>query len=51
MIAQIEEVIRRRIPAEELDQILADMGIPPGWNALYSQNAGPHAAVLGELVP
>ncbi len=46
MVAQIEEMIRRRIPADELDQILADMGIPPGWNALYSQNAGPHAAVV-----
>src|SRR5262249_40273866 len=46
MIAQVEALIRQRIPPGELDQILADMGIPPGWNALYSQNAGPHASVL-----
>lgn len=46
IIAQIEELIKRRIPSSDLDQTLADIGIPAGWNALYSQNAGPHAAVL-----
>ncbi len=46
MIAQIEGVIRQRIPAEDLDQILADMGIRRGWIALYSPNAGTHASVL-----
>src|SRR5262249_3733983 len=51
IIGQIEELIKRRIPSAELDQILADMGIPPGWNALYSQNSGPHAsAILVSLV-
>ncbi|MEK6617953.1 MAG: efflux RND transporter permease subunit, partial [Nitrospirota bacterium] len=46
MIGRIEELIRKRIPADELDQILADMGIRRGWIALYSPNPGPHASVI-----
>src|SRR5713101_2978275 len=46
MIAQIEDVIKQRIPHEDLDQILTDMGIRRGWIALYSPNAGTHASVI-----
>jgi multidrug efflux pump subunit AcrB len=46
MIAKIEDVITHRIPPEDLDQILTDMGIRRGWIALYSPNAGTHASVI-----
>ena len=46
MIGKIEELIKRRIPPDELDQILADIGIRRGWIALYSPNPGPHASVI-----
>ena len=46
MIERVETLIKRRIPPEELDQILADIGIRRGWIALYSPNPGPHASVI-----
>ncbi len=46
LIDRIEHVITQCIPPEDLDQILSDMGIRRGWIALYSPNAGTHAAVI-----
>jgi multidrug efflux pump subunit AcrB len=46
MIERVEALIRRHIPADELDQILTDMGIRRGWIALYSPNPGTHAAYM-----
>ena len=46
MIERVETLIKRRIPPDELDQILADIGIRRGWIALYSPNPGPHASVI-----
>ncbi len=46
MIGYVETLIKRHIPPDELDQILADVGIRRGWIALYSPNPGPHASVI-----
>ncbi|MGH7147278.1 MAG: efflux RND transporter permease subunit, partial [Nitrospiraceae bacterium] len=46
IIAQIEAVIRQEIPAVELDQIVANIGLPHGWMVLYTPVNGPHQAFL-----
>ncbi|HET8580057.1 MAG TPA: efflux RND transporter permease subunit, partial [Nitrospiraceae bacterium] len=46
IVAQIEELIRQEIPAGELDQIVANIGLPHGWMVLYTPVNGPHQAFL-----
>jgi multidrug efflux pump subunit AcrB len=46
IVAQVEELIRREIPAQELDQIVANIGLPHGWMVLYTPVNGPHQAFL-----
>jgi multidrug efflux pump subunit AcrB len=46
IVAQIEDLIRRTIPAEDLDQIVANIGLPQGWMVLYTPVNGPHQAFL-----
>jgi multidrug efflux pump subunit AcrB len=46
IIGQIEEVVRQEIPAAELDQIVANIGLPHGWMVLFTPVNGPHQAFL-----
>ncbi len=46
IIARIEELIRRIIPADEIDQIVANIGLPQGWMVLYTPVSGPHQAFI-----
>ncbi len=46
IVSQIEEVILREIPAEQLDQIVANIGLPHGWMVLFTPVNGPHQAFL-----
>ncbi len=46
IIAQIEDLIRQEVPAHELDQIVANMGVPDDWTVLYTSVNGPHQAFL-----
>ncbi|MEK6526205.1 MAG: efflux RND transporter permease subunit, partial [Nitrospirota bacterium] len=46
IIAQIETLIRQEISAVELDQIVANIGLPHGWMVLYTPVNGPHQAFL-----
>ena len=46
IVARIEGLIREAIPAEELDQIVSNVGLPQGWMVLYTPVNGPHQAFL-----
>ena len=46
IVAQIEDLIRRQIPADQLDQIVSNIGLPQGWMVLYSPVNGPHQAFV-----
>ncbi|MGH7166021.1 MAG: efflux RND transporter permease subunit, partial [Nitrospiraceae bacterium] len=46
IVAQIEDLIRQEIPARELDQIVANIGLPHGWMVLYTPVNGPHQGFL-----
>ncbi len=43
---KIEEVIRKVIPKEELDQVVANIGLPQGWMVLYTPVVGPHQSFV-----
>jgi multidrug efflux pump subunit AcrB len=46
IIGKVEEIIRRAIPAKELDQLVSNIGLPQGWMVLYTPVTGPHQAFL-----
>ncbi|MDC8448010.1 MAG: efflux RND transporter permease subunit [Nitrospira sp.] len=46
LIAQIESLIRKEIPSTELEQIVANIGMPQGWMMLYTPVSGPHQAFV-----
>jgi multidrug efflux pump subunit AcrB len=45
-VAAIEDLVREVIPEEDLDRVLANVGISSRWSAIYTENNGPHAAFL-----
>ncbi|HJU05131.1 MAG TPA: efflux RND transporter permease subunit, partial [Nitrospiraceae bacterium] len=46
MVKRIEDIIREHVPASQLEQIVANIGLPQGWMVLYSPVNGPHQAFL-----
>ncbi|TKB82695.1 MAG: efflux RND transporter permease subunit, partial [Nitrospira sp.] len=46
IVAQIEQLLRKEIPPSDLDQIVANIGLPHGWMVLYTPINGPHQAFL-----
>ena len=46
IVDKVEGVIRKVIPARELDQIVANIGLPQGWMVLYTPVSGPHQAFV-----
>lgn len=46
IVKRIEALIRQHIPASDLEQIVANIGLPQGWMVLYSPVNGPHQAFL-----
>jgi hydrophobic/amphiphilic exporter-1 (mainly G- bacteria), HAE1 family len=45
-VARIEHLVRDTVPAEDLDLILANLGVSSRWSAIYTPNNGPHAAFV-----
>lgn len=46
LVEQIEEIIRQEIPAQDLDQIVANIGLPQGWMVMFTPINGPHQAFV-----
>jgi multidrug efflux pump subunit AcrB len=45
-IAQLEALIHRVIPAEDLDIIVSNIGVDPGFSAIFTSNAAMHTAFV-----
>jgi len=45
-IIEVEKAIQRVIPPEELEMIVAEIGLNNDWSAAYSQNAGQQDTVI-----
>jgi hydrophobic/amphiphilic exporter-1 (mainly G- bacteria), HAE1 family len=45
-VEEIEALVREVVPAEDLQMILANVGISSRWSAVYTANNGPHAAFV-----
>jgi HAE1 family hydrophobic/amphiphilic exporter-1 len=45
-IAQVEDLIRRTVPPNELGMIVSNIGVTPGFSAIYTPNSGQHTAFV-----
>ena len=46
LVAKIESLIKEEIPASDLDQIVANIGLPQGWMVMFTPVTGPHQAFM-----
>jgi multidrug efflux pump subunit AcrB len=46
LVAQVESIIKDEIPASDLDQIVANIGLPQGWMVMFTPVTGPHQAFI-----
>jgi multidrug efflux pump subunit AcrB len=46
LVAQVESIIKGTIPATDLDQIVANIGLPQGWMVMFTPVTGPHQAFI-----
>jgi multidrug efflux pump subunit AcrB len=45
-IGSLEQLIRRTVPPDDLDMIVSNIGLDPGFSAVYSSNAAMHTAFV-----
>ncbi len=45
-IARLEELLRRTIPESDLGMILSNIGVDPGFSAIYTSNSAMHTAFV-----
>src|SRR4030095_15276431 len=45
-VKRLEAVIRRIIPESELEMIVANVGVDPGFSAIFTTNAAMHTATV-----
>jgi multidrug efflux pump subunit AcrB len=45
-IAHLENLVRRTIPASDLGMIVSNIGVDPGFSAIYTSNAAMHTAFV-----
>ena len=45
-IARLEELLRRTIPASDLSMIVSNIGVDPGFSAIYTSNSAMHTAFV-----
>lgn len=45
-VARVEKAIRAEIPAEELEIIVSNIGVTPGFSSIYTTNSAQHTAFI-----
>mgnify|MGYP000396509059 CR=1 FL=1 len=45
-VEQVENIIREIIPSEDLEMIVANIGVTPGFSSIYTSNSASHTAFL-----
>jgi multidrug efflux pump subunit AcrB len=45
-VARVEALIRRIVDPRDLDLIVSNIGVIPGFSSIYTSNAGPHTATV-----
>jgi multidrug efflux pump subunit AcrB len=45
-VARVEKLIRRLVDPRDLDLIVSNIGVIPGFSSIYTSNAGPHTSTI-----
>src|SRR5262245_17343784 len=45
-VAQVEAIVRRIVDPLDLELVVANIGVQPGFSSIYTSNAGPHTATV-----
>ncbi|MGA7909454.1 MAG: efflux RND transporter permease subunit [Candidatus Sulfotelmatobacter sp.] len=45
-VANVEDLIRHVVGAKDLKMVVSNIGVTPGFSALYTSNAGPYTATI-----
>jgi multidrug efflux pump subunit AcrB len=45
-VAKVEDLIRHVVGAKDLKMVVSNVGVTPGFSALYTSNAGPYTATI-----
>jgi multidrug efflux pump subunit AcrB len=45
-VKKVEALVRRTVSPEDLDLIVSNIGVQPGFSSLYTSNSGPHTATV-----
>ena len=45
-IARLEDLVRRIVPERDLGMIVSNIGVDPGFSAIYTSNAAMHTAFV-----
>ena len=46
LIGKVEQIVREVVPAKDLDIMVSNIGVTPGFASIYTPNSGPHTAFL-----
>ena len=45
-VARVEEIVRRTVDPRDLQLVVSNIGVQPGFSSIYTSNAGPHTATV-----
>ncbi|HEY7169975.1 MAG TPA: efflux RND transporter permease subunit [Vicinamibacterales bacterium] len=45
-VQKVEDLVRRVVRPEDLDIIVSNIGVQPGFSSIYTSNAGPHTSTI-----
>ncbi len=45
-VARVESIVRRVVDADDLELVVANIGVQPGFSSIYTSNAGPHSSTV-----
>jgi len=46
LVQKVEQVVREVVPPKDLKIIVSNIGVTPGFSAIYTPNSGPHTAFV-----
>jgi multidrug efflux pump subunit AcrB len=46
LVQQVEDIIRQEVPPGELDVVLSNIGVTPGFSSIYTSNSAEHTATV-----
>jgi multidrug efflux pump subunit AcrB len=46
LVKRVEDLVRRTVAPEDLDMVVSNIGVTPGFSSIYTSNSGSHTATV-----